>query len=64
MYLLIVDDFILHYDSVWSVGSLPGQCDAVFTLPLFQDHIHCKQSERMRERRVMMTYRNCKMVCH
>lgn len=45
MYLLIVDDFIFHYDSVWSVGSLPGQCDTVFTLSLLQDHIHCKQSE-------------------
>lgn len=40
-HLLIIDDLVLHYDSVGSLRTLPGQSHAVLAAPLLQHHAHC-----------------------
>lgn len=49
-HLLIVDDLILHYRSVWSLWALPGQSHAVLAPPLLQHDAHCGQPENEEER--------------
>lgn len=51
--LLVVDDLILHDGSIGPVRTLPGQRDAVLTLPLLQNHTHWRGGEVGRERERM-----------
>lgn len=47
-HLLIVDDLILHYRSVGSLRTLPGQSHAVLAPPLLQHNAHCSTTESKR----------------
>lgn len=51
--LLVVDDLILHDGSIGPVRTLPGQRDAVLTLPLLQNHTHWRGGEVGKERERM-----------